>query len=188
MHIVHLPWSNIFVALLAVAFAYIFLKVTGKLMKVLFGLLWLIMLPNTAYLFTDLGRILHQINDSSSLAIVLLVEFTTVALIGAATFVAAFSPFETVIHKTAVLREHGLISIIGLNLLVGFGVVLGRWEHINSYIIFTKPAHVIESMISILTNYYLLGLALLFGAICSVVYFLLRRMAQMFLGIVQPSK
>ncbi|WP_088225257.1 DUF1361 domain-containing protein [Desulfosporosinus sp. FKB] len=55
--------SNCYVALVSMGVAYLFLlvlRLRQRVLKIIFGLIWLLFLPNTAYLFTDLAHIIYQ--------------------------------------------------------------------------------------------------------------------------------
>ncbi|WP_407308931.1 DUF1361 domain-containing protein [Desulfosporosinus sp. SB140] len=173
--------SNCYVALLSLGFAYLFLRflrIRSRVVKFVFGLLWLLFLPNTAYLFTDLGHIIYQWNNTVSLPghMLLLVQYILLELFGIITFVFSFLPFEKVIDRANVFKKRRGTWLVFFNFLVAFGLVLGRFEHINSWILFTNPLKVLKLVINIFTSLNLLGLTILFGLLCNFVYFLFRGM------------
>lgn len=182
LHHFHFPLSNVFVALVAVGFTYIFLKVKHKFLKIIFGVVWFLFLPNTAYLFTDTLHIIPQWHSIPVLwQFPFAVLYSIAEIIGIVTFVFAVLPFERIIKKVSSLKKHTIISLIIFNSIIGFGVVLGRWEHINSYVVFTNPVHVLESVTNIVTSSNLLGLTLLLGLVCNGLYFLCRKKALLLL-------
>lgn len=177
-----IEWSNLFVSLVAVVLTYIYLKIKGRFFKVVFCLLWLLFLPNTAYLFTDVVHTISQWNSTpSSSHMSLAILYIVFEGIGIITFLFAFLPFETIVREINTLKKHTIVSLVAFNFLIAFGVVLGRWKHINSYVIFTNPIKVFGSIMNIVTSLNLLGLTLLLGLVCNGIYFLFRKKVLSFL-------
>ncbi len=168
--------ANCNVALLAVVSAYLFLRVRLKVVKIILGLLWLLLLPNTAYLFTDLGHIVYQWNNTVSLYghMLLFAQYLLLESFGAATFLFSFYPFEKVIDRINAFKKRKVAWLILFNFVVAFGVVLGRFEHINSYVVFTNPLNALRLAINIFVSFDLLGLTIFFGLLCNFIYFLFR--------------
>ncbi len=156
--------ANCNVALLAIVSAYLFLQVRSRAAKFIFGLLWLLLLPNTAYLFTDLGHIIYQWNNTVSLSghAMLLAQYLLLELFGVMTFLFSFYPFEKVTDRVNVFKKRKVAWLILFNFAVAFGVVLGRFEHINSYAVFTNPLSALGSAINIFVSLDLLGLTIFF--------------------------
>jgi len=171
--------SNCNVALVTVVFTYVFflsLRARPRIVKIIFGVIWLLLLPNTAYLFTDVGHIPYQWNHTVSPTgrILLLVQYLLLELFAVITFLLSFLPFEEVIQRVPVFKRRKVAWLILFNFIVGYGVVLGRFEHINSQVVFTNPLKVLASAIHIFLSLDLLGLTILFGLLCNVIYFLFR--------------
>jgi uncharacterized membrane protein len=165
--------ANCEVAALSVGFAFLFLKSSGAFFKVLFGFLWLLFLPNTAYLFAGLEHFPSQWNSAGGQRhLIVILEFAAVEMFGVVTFVLAFLPLERVLKGRS--REAGIAAIVLCNLLVAFGTVLGKWEHINSWVVFTRPVKVALAAMQIFTSLRLLELTLLFFVVCNGIYFLFR--------------
>jgi len=171
--------SNCYIALLATGFTYLFLRVLhlkSRVLKFVFGLLWLLLLPNTAYLFTSLGHIIYQWNNTVSLTgrRILLIEYLLMGLFAIIAFIFSFFPFEIIIEQVNFFRKRKVTWLILFNFLVAFGLVMGRFEHINSYVVFTKPLKVLELAINIFVTFDLLELTILFGLLCNIIYFIFR--------------
>lgn len=146
--------SNCFVALLSVGFTYFFLRllhVRSRVVKFVLGFLWLLFLPNTAYLFTDLGHFIYQWNDTGSLAsrLLLILQYFLMELFGVITFLISFFPFEKIINQVNAFKKRKVPWLISFNFLVAYGMVLGRFEHINSWILIANPLKVLGSAINI---------------------------------------
>jgi uncharacterized membrane protein len=104
----------------------------------------------------------------------LLAQYLLLELFGVITFLFSFLPFEKIIDRVDVFKKRKAAWLILFNFMVGFGVVLGRFEHINSQVVFTNPLKVLGSVINIFVSFDLLGLTILFGLLCSFIYFLFR--------------
>jgi uncharacterized membrane protein len=166
---------NCFLALLAVVFGYFAIRSKTTFTKGLFGLLWLLFLPNTIYIFTDLVHLIDQWHEVLlSIRGVLVLQYVIFELIGMVTFLLAFLPVEKVIKKNKSLRKRAVTAIVSFNFLIALGMVLGRVERNNSWDVFTQPAVVVRSTIHVLTSLELLGLTILFGLLCNFIYFLFR--------------
>jgi uncharacterized membrane protein len=171
--------SNCFIALLSGGITYLFLRllnVKSNIIKLIFGLLWLLFLPNTAYLFTDLGHIPYQWNHTPSALgrISLFLQYLLFELFALMIFLYSCLPFEKLVERVNVFTKRKVAWLILFNFTVAYGMVLGRFQHINSWILFTDPLNVVKSAIEIFVSIDLLRLTILFGILCSFVYFLFR--------------
>ncbi len=168
--------SNCDVALLSAGITYLFLRlqlVKSRVVKFIFGFLWLLLLPNTAYLFTDLGHISYQwAHMSLSGSISLLVQYLLMELFAVTIFLYSCRPFEKIVERINVSRKKRVLWLILFNFLVAYGMVLGRFQHINSWILFSDPLKVLKSALNIFVSPNLLWQTLLFGILCNGLYFL----------------
>jgi uncharacterized membrane protein len=167
--------ANCYVAVLSVMFTCFFvlsLRVSSKVVKTVLGLFWLLMLPNTAYLFTDLAHFSYQWTHASSSSdrISLFIQYLLLELFAVTTFLFSFFPFEKIVKKSKATW------LTLCNFLVGYGVVLGRYEHINSQVVFTHPLKVLTLAINILMSANLLEQVTLLGILCNVIYWVCRRL------------
>ena len=166
---------NIFLAIIALGFGYFAIISTNKFSKALFGLLWLLFLPNTIYIFTDLEHLIFQWAIlSPPLQVVVLVQYIILEAAGIFTFLLAFFPFEKLLDSHKSFKQRKTLFIIIFNFFIAFGLVLGRVERINSWEVFTAPVKVITSGVHVIQTYQLLGLMILFGILCNCIYFLFR--------------
>lgn len=166
---------NSLLALLPVLFGYFFLRTQHATLKVIFGILWLLFLPNTIYLFTDLQHMIEQLHQVTLLTTVFLaLEYLLLEIIGILAFILAFHPFERIVRFFPKLKRNRVKVIVAFNFLIAFGMVLGRVERINSWEVFTAPLRVIASSWHVLISPELLALTILFGLVCNFIYFLCR--------------
>ncbi len=168
---------NIFLAFIAVVLGWLFLKVKNKVLKIIYGIVWLLFLPNTLYLYTDIINIFGQWGRVGIFErIVFVFQYGILEMIGLVSFVPALYPAEKLLFNLFDAKRNQLVKVfvISLNFVVGFGIVLGRVERANSWELFTMPVSVFQASINILKTPDLLILVLLFGAVANLSYFLLR--------------
>lgn len=168
----HWMTFNSFLAILAVIFGYFFLRTPNHTLKVIFGVLWLLFLPNTIYLFTDLYHILGQWDRVTFMqSFVLAFQYAFLQVIGVVTFILGFHPFEKIVAYFAVLKRNKIKAIVAFNFLIAFGMVLGRVERVNSWEVFTNPLNVLSSAFHVLTTPQLILLTIMYAFVCNFIYF-----------------
>jgi uncharacterized membrane protein len=168
---------NIFLALIPVLFGWLFLRARNSYSKFLTGIIWLLFLPNTIYIFTDLIHIIEQWGKVTYDARLFLpVQYTILEVVGFISFILAFYPFETFLRQSKwqrIRKISTLLSIV-LNFLIGFAIVLGRVERINSWEVLTASKKVMLASLHIFQSFELTFLVLLFGLFANFSYFLFR--------------
>ncbi len=107
-----------------------------------------------------------------------------------AAFPPSFLPFEEIARRLRLSGGPRLAVLAGRTFLAGYGVVLGRFQRINSWIVFRNPPRVPRAAIGIFTPARLLGLTLALGAVCALLYLLFRgalvRRARIQQGVTDP--
>ncbi len=177
MHIVvyNISWMgfNIFLALIAVLFAWLLKLTTWKFLRMMYGFLWLVFLPNTLYLLTDIIHFSETLDEARGIyRIIDIIQYLILLLLGVTTYFAALYPIEKSYIKSTKWMK--LMFVLIINLLVGFGMALGRVERVNSWdIVFDIPS-VIQTGTHMLTSTNSLLLILLFTSIGTVIYLSLR--------------
>jgi uncharacterized membrane protein len=166
---------NSFLAFLPVGFGFLVLLSKNPIMRIIWGILWLIFLPNTIYVFTDLVHLIEQWTMiQPMLRIFLLLQYVSLVIVGIITFFIGLYPFEKLIFDRKKYKQKKAILLVIFNFFIAFGMVLGRVERINSWQIFTSPLQVVTSAISVFTSLDLILLFTLFGLFCNFLYFLFR--------------
>lgn len=169
------PWIHTAPAILAVIFGFLYVKTKWIYLKGICGILWLLLIPNTAYIFIDITRImLHWHSVTTGTRAIIILQYIVLEMIGLVTFLLAMFPFESVIHTKYFPQKTQVLTILLFNLLIGFGMVLGRTGYTNSYVVFTQPTKVFLAAMTIMTSSNLLVLTIAFGALCNCIYFLFR--------------
>lgn len=158
---------NLYLAFLPILFCWLFFRVKNKIGKAIFGILWFLYLPNSIYVFTDLHHLVEQWDFvGGNEKIILVVQYVIFEIIGLTAFLLGFSPLEKFFARP---------MIIFINFLFGFAMVLGKFERINSWEVFSNPRGVINGVINIVSSVEMMGLVFLFGSFSTLFYFLFRR-------------
>ncbi len=167
---------NISLAVIGIIFGFLMYKAKPMVLKVIFGIIWLLFIPNSIYMLTD---IIHLYRDLPRVIlfyqILLTIEYFLLMIIAIITFIVSFIFFEQVLlqksFKKYVKKEHKAVIFIVLNFVIAFGMVLGRIQRLNSWDIVTNLPAVIKNTFHVLTNLQLLMLTFFFGILCNFVYF-----------------
>jgi uncharacterized membrane protein len=169
------PWIHLFPALIALVVTFLYLKTKMIYLKILLGILWLLLIPNTAYIFIDVERItLHWNSLDMVMRIMVIIQYFFLEIIGLVIYLLAMLPIESIIHNRHFSRNYQIVAIILFNFLIGFGMVLGRIGYTNFYVIFTQPLKIFATAFHIITSLDLVGLTIAFGLLCNCIYFLFR--------------
>lgn len=170
--------ANYVVALIAVISTYFFLRAKTRTSRFVLGLLWLVLMPNAAYLFTDFGHFTYEWDSRTELMIriSLLLQYFVLAVVSIATFVFSVFPIEKLLNTITLSRNWKWSLVMLFNFVVAFGVVLGRFEHVNSNVLFIHPLSVLHLLESVVTSRSLMQDALSFGLLFNAVYFVFRKL------------
>ncbi len=176
--IFNIDWMlfNIWLAIVPVIFVWLFFAVKNRILKWIFGILWLLYLPNTIYIITDMEHIFTQwprVDEASRLILVL--QYIVLEFVGIVTFFIALCPLETLLTTWKPTKTAATGILITFNMLMGFAMVLGKVERIHSWYVFTQPLHVLRSIEQVLSSGELVILALLLGVFTNCLYFLFRK-------------
>ncbi len=171
---------NLYLAVLPVIFSKFIFKMPNKFFTAIVGVLWFLYLPNTIYVFTDLQHLVDQWpNVSLPVQAVLVVQYGLLELIGLICFLVAYYPIEIILRKFKVSELNITRIIIAFNFVIGFAMVLGRIERVNSWDAVLNPVFVIISTLHMLESYQLIILSILLGLFTNFFYFLFRDKAKM---------
>lgn len=170
---------NIFLALVAAIAGRLIFKLSSTPLIVIVSVVWFAFLPNTIYVLTDFQHLIAQWNQLNSveLRILLLFEYALLFLSGLILYIVSYYPAEIFLKR--IFSKHykflSKIFLVLLNYLIGFGIVLGRIERVNSWWIITQTHNVILSVFTILRSPEQLILAVLFGMFANYFYFSFRK-------------
>jgi uncharacterized membrane protein len=135
---VFLLW-NFFLALIPLAISSLLLQVNkqhpGNYALLILGLFWMLFFPNAPYMLTDFIHITTSSDYYLSLDIV------TISWFAVSSFLAALISLNDVsrILLSRYKRKRVTIMILGLSMLSGFGIYMGRYLRFNSWDVLHQP-------------------------------------------------
>lgn len=165
------PWMiyNILLAIIPVLLARVFYKVRKPFLKVIFFVVWLFFIPNTIYLFTDVLHFMDQINGLDYFgSLVLAAQYAGLFIAGFLTYILSMYPIERKLRLSTAM-------IVGINFIIGFGVVIGRVHRLNSWDVIFQAEKVFNAALETTTSFDMFALAILFGLFANFMYFLFRK-------------
>lgn len=166
---------NVSLALIAVIFGILTYKTRSLFIKIFFGIIWILFLPNTIYILTDIEHLFEDIGKTSGLIQVFLIfQYLLLMAGGIITFLYGLYPFEKMLNLSKKLKHNTKILIIIMNFLIAFGVVLGRVQRANSWDLLFDTQKVISDSLHVIYSKQLLFFFLFFAALCNIIYFYFR--------------
>lgn len=170
----NLEWMipNVALASLAVVFALGYLYIKPGLFKIPLFILWLLFLPNTIYLLSDVEYLPRQMMESEFPGrTIIFSQFIILMVIGILTYFGALMPFKAIFKQFKIKKQNQQFIMIVVNMAVGFAVVLGKVERTHSWFVFTQPLRVIEDVFRVLTSPFLLLSVVGLGLLFNIIYF-----------------
>lgn len=147
---------NVFLSIVPIILARALQKTKSRNVQIALFPLWLVFLPNTLYMITD---VIHIFNPRFSqmtipfqilgIGLYLLIFFLAVY-----TFVLSIKP---ILHKYHAFLD-GLHSqskyllFSFFSLLIGFAISMGRFQRTNTWYLFTQPVRVFRDVLDSLTD------------------------------------
>lgn len=173
---------NLLLAIVAWGLAYVgFARKQSLGVSLMIWLLWLLFLPNTAYVLTDIQHFWGQIIAlPTDLWFWLVIEYMILYAVGIVAYFGSMYLFERYISRMKWLKKSQSMRVVimcGLNLLVGIGVVMGRVQRTNSWDLFTQPMRTVNDLIVVVSTTDTIAYVTLFWILTTALYFLLKRLA-----------
>lgn len=176
-NIVWMTW-NILLAASSVLFGWLLTRPYQRTVSSLLAFLWLVFVPNTIYIITDLSHLSEQWNIAGVIEKpILIVQYSALIAIGIAAFVVSLYFFEYGLNRffSHKISENILASLIAaVNFAIAFGVMVGRVQRTNSWEVFTNPGRVYYDIVQTLSSPTLLVLVFVFGVLGNIIYFSFR--------------
>jgi uncharacterized membrane protein len=169
---------NAWLAILPVLFINLALIFQQKPFKSLFFILWFLFIPNTIYVVCDMTHLIDQWSLlHGEQRFILLLQYIALESCGIAAFLLGLAPFHKLLLQSKWKKESTNI-LIGLNFLIGFALVLGKIERVNSWEVITNIPHLVNSLLHTLTYLPLLSLSFLLGVFANLVYFTAKQLGK----------
>ena len=169
---------NSFLALIPLLFGWLMVKTRQKFFQLAFALLWFLFLPNTLYILTDLRYLpeqWHALHSSGKIALAL--QYLLYEMLGVSSFLLGLYPLEKLLVRSHWRKKQLVLTVclIVVNFCIGFGIVLGRVQRLNSWDIFVNVPKVIQASFQIVSSVELMLLVVLFGVFANGFYFVWRK-------------
>lgn len=165
---------NVALAILGVSLGWLYYFIRKPLISLIFLILWVLFIPNTIYLITDLQHFLKQWDGAlTSIKPVLIIQYALLFSFGLITYLLSMYPIDKIFEELHLKKKDHIrfLIILFFNLLIAFALVLGKFQRTNSWYIFTDPQQVYKDSISVLINPSLLILVFIFGIFINLIYF-----------------
>ena len=173
---VWMVWNSV-LAVLPVGFAWLYFQTSRKFYKGILAVLWLLYLPNSLYVISDMEHIVSQWGQVGIVErLFLLVQYAHLEVIGLSAFILSMYAYEKELRRIFKKQKRKIVPIfiITTNFLIGYAMVIGKVERVNSWEVFTATDNVISAMLNVVQWDHLVGLAILFGLFGNFFYFLFR--------------
>lgn len=129
-------------------------------------IIWLLFLPNSFYIITDIIHLSKSNPQTVWLDLVILISFS---FIGFVFGIASLFDFEKIVNSILSPKlVRNLIAIICF--LCGFGIYLGRILRFNSWEIISNPVDLIENILSTIISSEALLFSINFGIFIYIIY------------------
>ncbi len=168
---------NAILAVLPVAFAYLYFKADHGFYKIVLAVLWLLFFPNALYIVSDMEHVIWQWPLASfGERLLLLVQYLHLEVIGLLAYICGMYAFEKELRHRFKKRHRKFVStsIIALNFIIGFAIVMGKVERVNSWDVFSATDTVISAAFNVLSSDELTIVSIMFGLFGNFFYFLFR--------------
>lgn len=176
--IFNLEWMgfNIALGILGVVFGWLFLATKQPLLKVLAAILWMLFLPNTIYVLTDLQYLREQFFEVELLyRPLLLLMYVGLIFFGFVSYIVGLWPWERFIKSLKINSKNKtsliIISLVIINFLAAFGVVVGKELRTHSWYVFTQPFRVYSDFRTVFQTPIYLAFVIMFGLLNNFIYF-----------------
>jgi uncharacterized membrane protein len=173
-NLIWMSW-NIFLALIGLGFGWLMSKYAKTIYKWFFFFPWLLFIPNSIYVLTD---IIHLVVDwplaDFWIKVGLFGEYLLLFSTGLIIYYLSLKLFEKTFLQRHKLKGQYYSIIIGLSILFSFGVFMGRVQRSNSWHVLTKPVKIIQDSWFVLSNFRLMIITILFGLASAGFYLLCR--------------
>jgi uncharacterized membrane protein len=165
---------NILLACLGVLFGLLFVYFKDWWLKIPLFILWLLFVPNTIYLVTDLQHFPRQFYAATSIPeqFILFMQYVMIFGFGIITYLFGMYPLQKIFPIFRRRPNPLFMPVVAIfNTLIAFGVALGKVERTHSVYLFTQPGRVLSDIGSLLMRENAIITIIVFSLLCNVVFF-----------------
>lgn len=163
-NITWLVW-NLSLAAVPVFAAYRLNKTMHSGIRILLAVVWLLFVPNSLYMLTDVIHIVGQFGMINKYVDVFLFLWYTITItLGVSCYAWSTEWMMQYVHTHITHNRHMLYAMgIVINVLIGIGIAMGRFARTNSWYVATQPIRVVHDAFSIFTCSYALWFVFAFA-------------------------
>jgi uncharacterized membrane protein len=175
---------NVALAFVGYGFGWLFFTTKNRLLLVVYGVCWVLFVPNTIYLITDLFHLADQWSLVGKAGqYILVLQYGILTVLGFYTYVWAVRIFEkrfqlvwhSLQKKFHFFKKIDTWMLMGVfNFAFAFAVGMGRTQRTNSWEMASNPVRVVRDIVSVASQYELMICVILFGIGMNVFYFCVR--------------
>ena len=171
VYLIFLIW-NLFLALIPYLISSYLIAITkekiSSYLPISLLIIWLLFLPNSFYILTDL---VHIVRSSGTLFYLDLIIICSFAIIGFILGLLSLEHFKILLHSKN-LKKYTTYIILFVCLLCGFGIYLGRILRYNSWNIISNPFQLFLDLITVAVTLKSILFSILFGTFIYLSYLL----------------
>ena len=181
IHFVFLVW-NLFLAIIPYAITH-FLTVKPSWIesKLKFGLafvFWILFIPNTFYILTDLYHLNDQHNVPAWFDLLLIISF---AWNGLMLGILSVRQMEKIV-EAMLLYKNEILFLYPIMWLNAFGVYIGRYMRFNSWDVIANPLRLTGDIIEVLFHpiryFNAWGMIMLFSVFMTIIYLMIKKISK----------
>ncbi len=158
---------NVFLSVVPIFLARILHKAKSRHVQIVLFPLWLVFLPNTLYMITDVIHIFNPRFSQMTIPFQILGIglYILIFVLAVYTFILSIKPvlqkYRAFLNRLSPSYKLILFSIFSM--LIGFAISMGRFQRTNTWYIFTQPIRVVQDVIDSLTDPTVLFVALFYS-------------------------
>lgn len=170
----NLVWMgvNVGLALLGILFSILFLRAKNIFFKIIFFVFWVVFVPNTIYLVTDIHYLPQQITKTNLLFnIFLIIQYLLLIGLGVIAYIVSVYPVVIYFQKIINNKKYIAFLLFLFNFLIAFAVAIGKIQRTESWYIITNPVRVFVDFHKSASIFPLMLFVIIFGLVLNILYF-----------------
>lgn len=148
----NLDWMtfNIILAVIPVVLGLLITQIKHTVLRSLLLVVWLLFIPNTIYLLTDLIHLPPDLRYTEGYhQLIIIAMYQTLVVIGILTYILGIYTVHKILFRHST-NKYAVLML--LNSLISIGLILGRVYRYNSWDIMIKPLSIIMTSLQIITS------------------------------------
>ena len=161
---------NLSLAVIAVILGWLTLLSKNSVIKIITGLLWILFLPNTIYMVTDIRHLPDQfLNAGSIMGILLVLQYTILMILAVMAFILALYPVDRIIQEKLSVKIRYLLLLF-IMYSCSLGILLGLTYRLHSVDAFFRLPFVLSKLLELTSNLRNIQIIIFSGTLLFVLY------------------